>query len=102
MSLKDALKKAKQLDKAAARRQQAGNASDFHNNSLSNSTVVNIGASRQAIKPRNYLALNPLLQKGGIHDKEDVDIARKQRRRDTKQKLKQTDWLSDIQSSIDA
>ena len=48
-----------------------------------------------AVKPRNYLALNPLLQKSGIHEKEDIDIVRKKRRRETKQTLRQTDWLSE-------
>ncbi|OAP67351.1 hypothetical protein A7325_02550 [Psychrobacter sp. SHUES1] len=47
-----------------------------------------------AVKPRNYLALNPLLKKGGIHEKEDIDIMRKKRRRETKQQLRKTDWLS--------
>lgn len=50
--------------------------------------------SRQPVKPRNYLALNPLLQKGGLHEKEDVDIARKRARRKTRQQLRKTDWLS--------
>jgi hypothetical protein len=46
-----------------------------------------------AVKPRNYLALNPLLQKGGLHEKDDVEIARKKQRRQTKQNLRKTDWL---------
>ena len=67
MSLKDTLKRAKQIE------QQPLN----------------------TVKPRNYLALNPLLQKGGIHDKEDIDSVRKKTRRETKQQLRQTDWLSE-------
>ncbi|MBE0442077.1 hypothetical protein EI164_08385 [Psychrobacter sp. FME13] len=47
------------------------------------------------VKPRNYLALDPLLRKGGIHEKEDIDIVRKKRRRETKQRLRQTDWLAE-------
>lgn len=52
-----------------------------------------IAQSIKPIKPRNYLALNPLLQKGGLHDKDDVAIARKKQRRKCKQELKKTDWL---------
>ena len=33
-----------------------------------------IAQSNLAVKPRNYLALNPLLQKGGLHEKDDVEI----------------------------
>ena len=76
MSLKDTLKQAKKLEREMA----AGT----------------LAQSQGAVKPRNYLALNPLLKKGGIHEKEDVTIARKKRRRETKQSLRQTDWLSDI------
>lgn len=71
MSLKETLKQAKQIERQLE--QQA------------------LGA----VKPRNYLALNPLLKKGGIHEKEDIDIVRKKRRRETKQQLRQTDWLSE-------
>lgn len=53
-----------------------------------------VSQSVNLIKPRNYLALNPLLQKGGVHKKDDVDIARKKQRRQTKQRLHKTDWLS--------
>lgn len=76
MSLKDTLKQAKKLE----RELEAGTLSQ------------SIGT----VKPRNYLALNPLLKKGGIHEKEDVEIVRKKRRRETKQKLRQTDWLSEL------
>lgn len=73
MSLKQTLKKAKQLEQQDA---------------TANQNLLG------AIKPRNYLALNPLLKKGGIHEKEDIDIVRKKRRRETKQQLRKTDWLS--------
>ncbi len=53
-----------------------------------------VSQSNQSVKPRNYLALNPLLQKGGLHEKEDVTIARKRARRKTRQQLRQTDWLT--------
>ena len=76
MSLKDTLKQAKKLEREMA--------------------DGTLSTSRVAVKPRNYLALNPLLQKGGIHEKEDVEIVRKKRRRETKQKLRQTDWLSEL------
>lgn len=80
MSLKDTLKQAKKIEREMA------------DGTLSSSRA----SSRVAVKPRNYLALNPLLQKGGIHEKEDVEIVRKKRRRETKQKLRQTDWLSEL------
>ena len=71
MSLKETLKKAKQIERQ-----------------LEQQTLG-------AVKPRNYLALDPLLRKGGIHEKEDIDIVRKKRRRETKQQLRKTDWLSE-------
>lgn len=46
------------------------------------------------IKPRNYLALNPLMQKGGLHEKDNVAITYKRQRRQTKQTLRKTDWLN--------
>lgn len=76
MSLKDTLKQAKKLEREMA--------------------VGTLSSCLGTVKPRNYLALNPLLKKGGIHEKEDVTIARKKRRRETKQSLRQTDWLSEI------
>lgn len=77
MSLKDTLKKAKQIERQLEKQEVTGNQQ-----------------SVDAVKPRNYLALNPLLRKGGIHEKEDIDIVRKKRRRETKQQLRQTDWLA--------
>ncbi|WP_019518644.1 hypothetical protein [Faucicola boevrei] len=53
-----------------------------------------IAQSQKPIKPRNYLALNPLLQKGGLHDKDDVVLARKKQRRQCKQDLRRTDWFN--------
>ncbi len=81
MSLKETLKKAKKIERQLERQNDA-----------------DINSSQQmpsAVKPRNYLALDPLLRKGGIHEKEDIDIVRKKRRRETKQQLRQTDWLSE-------
>ena len=77
MSLKQTLKKAKRIERQLEQQDATAN-----QNLLG------------AIKPRNYLALNPLLKKGGIHEKEDIDIVRKKRRRETKQQLRKTDWLS--------
>ncbi len=60
--------------------------------------------AKNTVKPRNYLALNPLMQKGGIHESDDVAIARKRARRSCKQNLRQTDWLeelADYQSGAD-
>lgn len=71
MSLKNTLKQAKKIERQF------------------NQGVQNV------VKPRNYLALNPLLKKGGIHEKEDIDCVRKKRRRETKQQLRQTNWLSE-------
>ena len=78
MSLKQTLKKAKQIERQ-----------------LEQQAEVGTEPSHGAVKPRNYLALDPLLRKGGIHEKEDIDIVRKKRRRETKQQLRRTDWLSE-------
>ena len=78
MSLKQTLKKAKQLERQ-----------------LEQQAATGAQQSHGAVKPRNYLALNPLLKKGGIHEKDDMSLARKKRRRETKQHLRQTDWLSE-------
>ncbi|MDO4426658.1 MAG: hypothetical protein Q4B88_00870 [Moraxella sp.] len=56
-----------------------------------------IAQSSKPIKPRNYLALNPLLQKGGLHDKDDVALARKKQRRQTRQDLRKTNWLKGVE-----
>lgn len=76
MSLKQTLKKAKKIERQ-----------------LEQQDAIGAEHSLGAVKPRNYLALDPLLRKGGIHEKEDIDIVRKKRRRETKQQLRQTDWL---------
>lgn len=55
-----------------------------------------MNTSKNALKPRNYLALNPLMQKGGLHESDDVKIARKRARRSCKQNLRKTDWLADL------
>ncbi|WP_230659024.1 hypothetical protein [Psychrobacter sp. I-STPA10] len=89
MSLKETLKQGKQLERLAEMQKQG------KQDSKSN-TDVPASRSLGAVKPRNYLALNPLLRKGGIHEKDDVKIVRKKRRRETKQKLRQTDWLSEL------
>ena len=78
MSLKQTLKKAKQIERQLDKQTESG-----------------AQPSLGAVKPRNYLALDPLLRKGGIHEKEDIDIVRKKRRRETKQQLRKTDWLSE-------
>ncbi len=74
MSLKQTLKKAKQIERQLENQSDSGN-------SISQQTLG-------TVKPRNYLALDPLLRKGGIHEKEDIDIVRKKRRRETKQQLR--------------
>ena len=78
MSLKQTLKKAKQIERQLERQ-----------------NVTGVQHSLGTVKARNYLALDPLLKKGGIHEKEDIDIVRKKRRRETKQQWRQTDWLSE-------
>ena len=78
MSLKQTLKKAKQIERQLERQ-----------------NVTGVQHSLGTVKARNYLALDLLLKKGGIHEKEDIDIVRKKRRRETKQQLRQTDWLSE-------
>ena len=79
MSLKETLKQAKKIERQLERQDNPTASSQ----------------SLGTVKPRNYLALDPLLRKGGIHEKEDVDIVRKKCRRETKQQLRQKDWLSD-------
>ena len=81
MSLEQTLKQAKQIERQLEQKNDADN----------NASQQTLGA----VKPRNYLALDPLLRKGGIHEKEDINIVRKKRRRETKQRLRQTDWLSE-------
>ncbi|ALF59374.1 hypothetical protein [Psychrobacter urativorans] len=76
MSLKDTLKQAKQIERHLEQQEKQS-------------------FSLGAVKPRNYLALNPLLKKGGIHDKEDIDSVRKKNRRENKQQLRKTDWLAE-------
>ena len=78
MSLKQTLKKAQQIERQLERQ-----------------NVTGVQHSLGTVKARNYLALDPLLKKGGIHEKADIDIVRKKRRRETKQQLRQTDWLSE-------
>ena len=84
MSLKETLKKAKQIERQLE-------SQNNQNGEAINSASQSLGT----VKPRNYLALDPLLKKGGIHEKEDIDSARKKRRRETKQQLRRTDWLSE-------
>lgn len=79
MSLKQTLKQAKQIERQLQRQSEG----QVANQSLG------------ALKLRNYLALNPLLKKGCIHEKDDIDIIRKKRRRETKQNLRQTNWLAE-------
>lgn len=78
MSLKQTLKKAQQIERQLERQ-----------------NVTGVQHSLGTVKARNYLVLDPLLKKGGIHEKADIDIVRKKRRRETKQQLRQTDWLSE-------
>lgn len=41
---------------------------------------------------RKILALHPLLQKGGVHDAEDVGQTKRRDRRQSRQHLRQQDW----------
>ena len=84
MSLKQTLKLAKQLENQSNK--QVG----------SNEDAANLSALKNATKPRNHLAFNPLLKKGGVHQKDDVEAVRKKKRRETKQSLRQKDWLSEL------
>ncbi|XID75403.1 hypothetical protein ACF3NA_02340 [Alkanindiges sp. WGS2144] len=43
-------------------------------------------------RERNHLALHPLLHKGGVHQKQDIDVARMRERRATRQQLKKNLW----------
>lgn len=44
------------------------------------------------VKQRNHVALHPLLQKSGVHQKQDVDVARMRERKTTKQHLQKNLW----------
>lgn len=79
MSLKQTLKLAKQLENQSKKDES------------SNKDSVNLNALKNSVKPRNHLAFNPLLRKGGVHQKDDVDSVRKKKRRETKQSLRQQD-----------
>lgn len=84
MSLKQTLKLAKQLENQSNKQV------------ASNKDTANLSALKKATKPRNHLAFNPLLKKGGVHQKDDVEAVRKKKRRETKQSLRQKDWLSEL------
>lgn len=45
-----------------------------------------------AFQERNHLALHPLLHKSGVHQKQNIDVARMRDRRTTKQQLKKNLW----------
>ena len=72
MSLKQTLKTARQLESAAKDGQ----------------------LSLPPIKPRNPLANDPLLKKGGVHAKDDVRLQHKKQRHAQKRNLRQVDWLN--------
>ena len=84
MSLKQTLKLAKQLENQSNKQV------------VSNEDAANLSALKNATKTRNHLAFNPLLKKGGVHQKDDVEAVRKKKRRETKQSLRQKDWLSEL------
>ncbi|UNK06151.2 hypothetical protein MN210_05865 [Psychrobacter raelei] len=58
--------------------------------------AANLSALKDATKPRNHAAFNPLLKKGGVHEKDNIEAVRKKKRRETKKILRQKDWLSEI------
>lgn len=47
------------------------------------------------IKARNAIAQNPLLTKGGVHDKENPVQLTRRRRKAVKCELRKTNWLMD-------
>lgn len=44
------------------------------------------------LRERNLEVLNPLMKKGGVHDRDNHRVKRKKERRDSKTKLRQGDW----------
>ena len=78
MSLKQTLKKAKQIERQLEQQAETG-----------------AQHSLGTVKPRTDLAWDPLFRKGGLHEKTDIDIVIKKRRSETKQQLRQTDWFSE-------
>lgn len=43
-------------------------------------------------KLRNHVATSPLLQKSGVHQKQDIDVVRMRERKTTKQYLQKNLW----------
>lgn len=43
-------------------------------------------------RERNLEVLNPLMKKGGVHDRDNHSVKRKKERRVSKVKLRQGDW----------
>ena len=84
MSLKQTLKLAKQIENQAKK----------SDGSLNN--TASLSALKDATKPRNHVAFNPLLKKGGVHEKDNIEVVRKKKRREAKKILRQKDWLSEI------
>lgn len=80
MSLKQTLKQAKRLERELEMRKQADD----------NTTGLN--RPSQVLKPRNPLAFNPLLKKGGVHQEDNVKAVHRNSRRQTKQSLRKIDW----------
>lgn len=84
MSLKQTLKQAKRLERELQQPKQAEN----KDSGLKKSSLK--------LKPRNPVAANPLLTKGGVHKEDNVKAVHKNSRRQTKQKLRKKDWFSDL------
>lgn len=80
MSLKQTLKQAKRLERELEIREQA------------DENTTGLSRPYQVLKPRNPLAFNPLLKKGGVHQEDNVKMAHKNSRRQTKQSLRKMDW----------
>ena len=94
MSLKQTLKLAKQLENQ--RKKEAISNEAVSNEPRNQQDTANLSALKNATKPRNHLAFNPLLKKGGVHHKDNVEVVHKKKRRETKQSLRQKDCLSEL------
>lgn len=55
-----------------------------------------MNTAKQSLKPRNYVAINPLMKKGGLHQSDNKKVTTKRGRRSCKKSLRQTDWLADL------
>lgn len=55
-----------------------------------------MNTSQRVPKPRNFVAINPLMKKGGVHQVDNKHTAQKRDRYACKQNLRKTDWMANF------